>query len=200
VGNREDLLAAAKQCLLDRGYSRTSVRDIATAAGVSMAAIGYHFGSKEALLNAAFMEAMADWAADLRTAAAVDPRLPPAERFEAIWGQLIHTFDRHRRIAAVSLEMYAQIGQLSRGREALARMLHDARLGLGALFGGFDPQRDEERAWLVGSLYHALMSGVFLQWLTDPADALSAKDLTAALRLALGGDPDGPAVPGLPPT
>jgi len=48
------------------------------------------------------------------------------------------------------------------------------------------------------------MSGVFLQWLTDPAAALSAKDLTAALRLALRERADGPAddsaVAGPPPT
>ncbi len=36
----------------DKGYARTTARDIATAAGVSLAAIGYHFGSKEELLEA----------------------------------------------------------------------------------------------------------------------------------------------------
>jgi AcrR family transcriptional regulator len=42
VGNREQLLEAAKRCLYEKGYSRTTARDIATAANVSLAAIGYH--------------------------------------------------------------------------------------------------------------------------------------------------------------
>ncbi|MGH4006514.1 MAG: TetR family transcriptional regulator, partial [Pseudonocardiaceae bacterium] len=44
MGNREDLLAGAKRCLYEKGYGRTTARDIAAAAGgVSLAAIGYHF-------------------------------------------------------------------------------------------------------------------------------------------------------------
>ena len=39
-----------------RGYARTTARDIAAAAGTSLAAIGYHFGSKEALLSVALIE------------------------------------------------------------------------------------------------------------------------------------------------
>jgi AcrR family transcriptional regulator len=34
VGNREDLIAGAKRCLLEKGYVRTTVRDIAAASGV----------------------------------------------------------------------------------------------------------------------------------------------------------------------
>ena len=53
MGNREDLLAGAKRCLYEKGYASTTARDIATASGTSLAAIGYHFGSKEALMNQA---------------------------------------------------------------------------------------------------------------------------------------------------
>ena len=58
MGNREDLLAGAKRCLIERGWAHTTVRDIASAAGVSHAAIGYHFGSKDALLTQALVEAV----------------------------------------------------------------------------------------------------------------------------------------------
>ena len=61
MGNREALLEGAKRCLLEKGYSRTTARDIAEAAGVSLAAIGYHYGSKESLLEQAFMVAMEEW-------------------------------------------------------------------------------------------------------------------------------------------
>ncbi|WP_435793576.1 TetR/AcrR family transcriptional regulator [Nonomuraea glycinis] len=51
MGNREDPLQGAKLCLYEKGYFHTTARDIATAAGVSLAAIGYHYGTKDALLN-----------------------------------------------------------------------------------------------------------------------------------------------------
>ena len=76
MGNREALLDGAKRCLIEKGYSKTTARDIAEAAGVSLAAIGYHFGSKESLLEQAFMAAMEDWFDDDEPGAreGVEPR------------------------------------------------------------------------------------------------------------------------------
>jgi AcrR family transcriptional regulator len=65
MGNREDLPAGALACLKDKGWARTTVRDIAAAAGVNHAAIGYHFGSREALLTSAFVQAMEEWGAEI---------------------------------------------------------------------------------------------------------------------------------------
>ena len=49
MGNREDLFAGARQVILERGVAKATAREIANAAGVSLAAIGYHFGSKDEL-------------------------------------------------------------------------------------------------------------------------------------------------------
>src|SRR5215471_11979140 len=68
MGNREDLLAGALACLKTKGWARTTVRDIAAAAGVNHAAIGYHFGSREALLIEAFTQAMDTWGAQIEAA------------------------------------------------------------------------------------------------------------------------------------
>ncbi len=87
MGNREDLLAGARRCLFEKGYSCTTVRDIATAAGgVSMAAIGYHFGSKEALLNEALAEANRaafSISSEPRKGTLVDEHLPDLAPFYA---------------------------------------------------------------------------------------------------------------------
>ena len=48
------LLAAAKKALRKSGYSALSTRDVATAAGVPLSQIHYHFGSKEGLMLALF--------------------------------------------------------------------------------------------------------------------------------------------------
>ena len=53
--HRDQLVKGAIKCLQTKGYARTTARDIATASGANLASIGYHFGSKEALLNEAMI-------------------------------------------------------------------------------------------------------------------------------------------------
>lgn len=49
---KERILDAAERLFADEGIARTSLRSITLAAGVNVAAVHYHFGSKEALLEA----------------------------------------------------------------------------------------------------------------------------------------------------
>jgi AcrR family transcriptional regulator len=48
------LLEAAKKVLRQKGYSGLSTRDVATAAGVPLSQIHYHFGSKQGMVLALF--------------------------------------------------------------------------------------------------------------------------------------------------
>ena len=48
---REKILTAAKELFQEKGFEPTTVREIATLAGVNVALINYHFGSKEQLLT-----------------------------------------------------------------------------------------------------------------------------------------------------
>lgn len=49
---RERILDVAERLFADSGFASTSLRDITAEAGVNLAAVNYHFGSKEALLVA----------------------------------------------------------------------------------------------------------------------------------------------------
>src|ERR1700735_1842604 len=100
MGNREDLLAGAKQCLRSKGFARTTAREIAAASGVSLAAIGYHFGSKEALLTQALVEATGEWVEELGRILATDlsADATPMERFELTWARLLGLFSAHRQL------------------------------------------------------------------------------------------------------
>ncbi|RAI45044.1 TetR/AcrR family transcriptional regulator [Rhodoplanes roseus] len=56
---RERILDAAEHLFAERGYSNVSTRDIAEAARSNAAAAHYHFGSKEAVLEAVFERRLA---------------------------------------------------------------------------------------------------------------------------------------------
>jgi len=54
VDTRTALLDAAAQVLRERGYAALSTREVATAAGMPLSQIHYHFGSKQGLVLALF--------------------------------------------------------------------------------------------------------------------------------------------------
>jgi AcrR family transcriptional regulator len=184
--NRDALLSAARKCLLDKGYNRTTARDITSAAGVSLAAIGYHFSSKETLLTEALLLAFGEWDQDLQKAlqTAVPSHVSPAERFEATWTKIIATFETHRPLWVANFEIFAQMVGQPAARNIIASKVHVARAGLAAMFLNQDESAlSAETVRTIGTFHHVLLSGLILQWLIDPASALSAKDLTKALRV-----------------
>src|SRR5215468_4329398 len=94
MGHREDLLAGAVRCLREKGYARTTARDIVAASGTNLASIGYHYGSTQALLNAAVFQAMADFGAEIEQVMRADAGLGGSalERFERFWAHVIDSF------------------------------------------------------------------------------------------------------------
>ncbi|GAA0676015.1 TetR/AcrR family transcriptional regulator [Kitasatospora atroaurantiaca] len=188
MGNREDLLAGAKRCLFEKGYGRTTARDIASAAGVSLAAIGYHFGSKEALLNSAMLEAVGEWgeAVETAVASAVDSSASPEERFVETWDGVRKTFVEYRGLWSAQYEAIAQIDHAPELKEALGGVQRMARLGLAAMFQGLKEVPDTEDELALGTFYQALLAGLAVQWLVAPEQAPSGRDFLRGLELASG--------------
>ena len=52
---RTAILAAAERLYADRGFGDVTLRDIVAAAGVNLAAVNYHFGSKDELIAELFV-------------------------------------------------------------------------------------------------------------------------------------------------
>jgi len=177
MGNREDLLAGAMQCLYEKGYARTTARDIASAAGVSLAAIGYHYGTKDDLLNAALYQALAEWGDDVgkAMAAATRPDAAPAERFEETWTQVLKSFAANQRLWAVQFELLGFLDQKPDLKAAFAEANRQAREGLAELFGV--PGAN------AGAVFQALLGGLATQWLIDPDSALTGHDLRTAIQM-----------------
>ncbi|APY87271.1 TetR/AcrR family transcriptional regulator [Streptomyces alfalfae] len=183
MGNREALLDAAKTCLRENGYDRTSVRDIATAAGVSMAAIGYHYGSREALLNKALFELLDAWGDSVGRALRPDADGSSKRHFEAMWESLIAEFTAHPDLWLASMELFMQARRNPELRDALAGGTAEGRRGMAAMLAGV-PEDEVPEATLrsVGSVQLALMSGVMIQHLSDPAAAPTAAEVLEGLR------------------
>ena len=53
-GTKEKILDAAEELFGENGFAATSIRAITSRAGVNLAALNYHFGTKEALIDSVF--------------------------------------------------------------------------------------------------------------------------------------------------
>src|SRR5215467_2759388 len=186
MGNREALLAGAKRCLIEKGYARTTARDIAAASGVSLAAIGYHFGSKEALMNQAIYEFVGEWGDELERTLSAEggPDGEPLKRFESIMERTIESFGGPARgMWAAQLELMGPMEHNEELRTFLAGVQRVAAGGLAELFLGIDAAQDPEAARTAGSVLHALLIGIIVKWFMDPEQALSAQELAEGLRI-----------------
>jgi AcrR family transcriptional regulator len=185
MGNREDLLAGAKRCLYEKGYAKTTARDIATASGVSLAAIGYHFGTKEALLSVALEQAIEEWGQELTALLTTDTDTSagPAERFEATWNRVSDSFKTTRRLWAIQFELLAHLERTPELRTTFTESSTNARLGLAELFRDVTPAEDQT----IGAFYQVMLAGLAAVWLADPGTAPTGRDLLSALRTIAAG-------------
>ncbi|MGY5032036.1 TetR/AcrR family transcriptional regulator [Streptomyces sp. 900116325] len=192
MGHREDLLEGAKRCLLEKGYARTTARDIVAASGTNLASIGYHYGSKEALLNLAFLKVTEEWG-ELLTKQPDDagrddgsPRAP-LDQFRDVWEQVIGSYDRTRAVWQLQMEVVSRVDSDPELQKALAGPQREGRNGLAENMLGIDPETDPERARVAGLFCQALLAGVMVQWMIDRDSAPSAQDLTDGLKAVLEG-------------
>ncbi|MFD5077199.1 TetR/AcrR family transcriptional regulator [Streptomyces sp. NPDC058371] len=184
MGHREDLLEGAKRCLLEKGFVRTTARDIVKESGTNLASIGYHYGSKDALLTQAFVELIQQWGDrfDPPSAREAEPG-GSVERFQNVWARMLESFDDFRPLWAASMEIATQGDRVPQLRDLMAKTQVEGRSGLVAMFTGLEEETlDERTVQSLGGFYQALLNGLMVQWLFDPASASSAEDLTEGLR------------------
>lgn len=207
MGNREALFEAAKQCLREKGYDRTSVRDLATAAGVSMAAIGYHYGSRETLLNQALF-ALLDETGDASGRTLVRDGESAAQGYARLWEETTARSGAAHDAFVASVELFLQAQRRPELREALREGMAHGRRGLAGILQSV-PEGDvsDHAARTLGAVQMALVTGIMVQTLSDPDHAPTVAEILEGLRaLALlagpssgttsgtaSGDPAGPA-------
>ncbi|MFG3207505.1 TetR/AcrR family transcriptional regulator [Streptomyces sp. NPDC048192] len=185
MGHREDLLEGAKRCLLQKGFLRTTARDIVKESGTNLASIGYHYGSKAELLVQAYISLIEGVGERFDPGLGGKVTQPPGslERFQEVWATIIRTVPGSRPIWLLSFELMFQDERLDQVRKLLADAQKEGRAGLAALFGGVpEADLDQETVDTEGRLYQTLLNGLMVQWLFDPDSATTAEQLTEGLR------------------
>ena len=185
VGHREELLAAARRLLERRGYAHITARDLVAESDTNLASIGYHFGSKAGLLNAAIESAFEDWTDQLAALVMADPHATPMQRAMATWVTALDSLPGRRPILQSYIEALAQAqrspelqGQLAahygraraRVAELVARSLDDGT------------PADDPRCRAIATFVIAVCDGLAVQWLLDPEHAPTGAQLLEGLQ------------------
>lgn len=182
MGHREQLLAGAKKCLYERGYSRTTARDIVAASKTNLASIGYHFGSKEALLSAALVEAFEEWGVEIdRVMSAAGADATVAGRMAAMWSGVLESFATHRPLWVAGIEAFTLAERIPDLREKLAEAYRRARPELGGIALPDAPADDKTRL-AAGSFLLAVMTGLTIQNLLDPDAVPEVPDMVLGVQ------------------
>lgn len=169
VATEARLLTGTLTCLRERGVAGTTSRDIAAAAGVNLAAITYHFGSKDELVARALLHAVRQWLEPAKQALVGDGD-PAAKALEAI-ALLQRSFDEARGLLPAYFEALVRaphddvlrrgIYQLLAELRALLHHQIQAQKDQGLLPGWIEPDA-------MAALLLALADGVALHAALDP--------------------------------
>src|SRR3954470_23840227 len=98
MSHREDLLEGAKRCLLEKGYARTTARDVVAASGTNLGSIGYHYGSMQAVMLAAMLAAMQEGGGTVGRAVAGGDGAPEPDPLLRYWRAMLATIDTDRAL------------------------------------------------------------------------------------------------------
>lgn len=166
---RDDLLRAARQCVRAHGLAGTTSRQIAAEAGANLAAITYHFGSKDELIAEALF---GEIERRVRPALAVlGAEGEPAQLMLQAVQELLAEFERSKRDTLVYLEALLMATRDARYRRRALKLYRGVGDALASMVAdmvadGVIP------AWVeaepMASLVLSVANGIALQTRLDP--------------------------------
>jgi AcrR family transcriptional regulator len=183
------ILEAASRLFADQGFGKTSVDEIAAAAGVSKGLVYDHYDSKEELLGAVFWRLVAQWDEETLRGADFDENDIPASL-----GRILHSsigaVRRNRFLQRILTQHLASLLPQERDNAAAfvrryceqleAVLAHGVRTG--QLRGDLDTAHTAETIW---AIHHAMSPGILVlpngEWRPD-ADALLQSAIDLVIR------------------
>jgi len=182
MGNREDLLEGARRVILERGVAKATARDIAAAAGVSLAAIGYHFGSKDQLITEALTESLGSGIGDrIDEVIRETTALPLLGGFAALFNRMPEVFADNREALIASLENTVRVLRGPGGGRDLAAASNEAVRGIAEHLRASRPELDDEQVEAVAKLEFTLVQSLGILWLVDPSLVPTGDELALAV-------------------
>ena len=143
---KERILDVAERLFADFGYKATSLRDITSEAGVNLASVNYHFGSKDALL-AALLER--------RFAPVNHRRIELLDELEASAGDAIDLQEIVRAFLSPPFELHSGDAEDGRTFLRLVGRIHSETDDIRAVFITlFEPTLSRFRAAFQNALPH----------------------------------------------
>lgn len=170
---RSALLDAAEQLFLSRGVSRTSLQDIASAAGTTRGAIYWHFQDKADLFNAMMERVTLPMEQSMNAAQAAEPPLQRLRTSVLTALRITASDDQARRVFMIATQQVEFNGEMLAVRERKLRWREEY---LDYLTQGFKTAAEEAaidlpvnaRAAALG--LKAILSGMLDNWLLDTRD------------------------------
>lgn len=189
---REQILDVTLDAIQTEGLQSLTIRRIAERAGVNVAAVNYHFGSKEALLD----EVLGLLTSDLRDTFAVlgEAGAPPRERLRRFLDAFSTALLQHPEIYRQALG--AGLADVDAHRRYLSFLRAEGLYALKALVREVTGEADERRLSLrvlqaVGGLIYPLLVAPLLEQavgLRLSEDAVRREHVTVCLEALLGRD------------
>jgi AcrR family transcriptional regulator len=184
--HRTKLLDAAGRLLRERQYGHITARDLVAASGTNLGSIGYHFGSKEALLNEAIGIALEEWAETIGRAIQADPDdgllawmtrslavvLDEHDAIRPYYNAFIEALARSARSPELRLQLAAHY---ERQRERIAGWI------LAAADGALEPSDARH----IASLMLGTADGMLIQGFIDAREVPTSRELMGAMGKAL---------------
>jgi AcrR family transcriptional regulator len=181
--HREQLIEGAMECLQTKGYSRTTARDIATASEANLASIGYHFGSKDALLNEALIRTLEQRNRHMGRVTRTSADGSSAASLKAFLLAANTVFKAPRPLFVAFVEAIVEAQHSDELRHRMTALYSDTRRGLESIIMASIGERSDALSSDPGTMAWVLLAvldGLVLQWLLEN-DVPSGEELVAAL-------------------
>ena len=206
IDTRERILDAAERLFMAHGYEGTSMRQITGEAAVNLAAVNYHFGSKESLMQELFRRRL-DWLNEERLRvlnemelAAGDNPLKPSQIVDGFFGTLLRMADDEARGGVTFLRLLGRT--LTDPSEFIRTFLANEYAGVmerykAALFKALPDVPKAEIVWrfhfMLGATSYAIAGTdalrVVTDWQIEPSDSFDRTDrlVPRLMSFLLGG-------------
>lgn len=183
--HRDALLDAARMLLRERGHASITARDLVAASGTNLGSIGYHFGSKDALLDEAAQLVFEEWTEAVGRTIAAPGDTAPLERLAAALRLAVDDVGELRPYFLAFVETVARSARSPEARGQVAahyrkQRARVAEMVTAALGDALAPPEADR----VGALIIATIDGLMLQALLDPEQLPSGDDLLRACAQA----------------